>query len=154
MKLKLIILSIVSLCMFAFAQDPANLDVKCNTPTDVKYPGLPPTSCWIRATTVSINMDFSTVTDPTTGAVVSNAAYTIDLFGLTVPGAPAGTEAIRFQVAQNSPFYHEFQALTQTAYATKSVVMAIMPNPTLSGHGCYQMVDRFVCPLQSIGLAH
>lgn len=145
---KYILSFIAFLALISFVQ----ANPVCNQNNSAGSPGVPLTSCYYTFSNFSIGLGAKT--------------FFIDTgYDVTYKG---GKYRLRFGVPSTSAFFNEFQAIIQTAYATKSEVSVIFPNYDVTTVGdaiygiseteCRTNVDNnknsanMYCPIQSISL--
>lgn len=141
MRYKLFITSILFFCVYSLAV------VKCNTPDNIVVLA-PKRSCWASSVMSTIGMDI----DESSESSGASTSFFLELNDVTVPNFNQ-QKTLRFTVNSNSPYYNEFQAIAQTAYATKSIIMVVFPNPSLGNNKCTTIEDRLICPLEGISIS-
>lgn len=138
-------LTLVTICFFAvnaFADDFPS--IKCNTKDKVEVDGIPDTSCWVTSASFSVSMDVN----EGDVSVFSLQVYDVQL---KVDGKE---KYVRLTIGSDQPRFNEIQALMQTAYATRSVIAAIFPNPNIENTSCFINGDLVYCPIQALMLSH
>ena len=127
----------------------------CNSNDSKGSAGIPQTSCFCSLSTFSLGMN--------QGYFFIDTGYDVSYNG--------GTYRLRVGVTSNSSYYNDFQAIVQTAYATRSVISLIYPNfalmpvknasyDGLSDLECRINTDNngapanMYCPIQAITLSN
>lgn len=126
----------------------------CNENNSDGSAGMPLTSCYLKSLSYSIGMD--------RGYFFIDTGYDVNYKGHIY--------RLRLGVTSSSDYYNDFQAIVQTAYATRSTITIIYPNSDVTsvGNGNYGLTDsecrvntdnkgkpaNMYCPIQSITLSN
>ncbi|MCQ2063137.1 MAG: hypothetical protein MJY99_07345 [Fibrobacter sp.] len=106
-------------------------------------------ACWISTSFIS---PIITTHESENGKFVE---YSMDMDESIKILTAKGFKKIRLTIYSNNPGYNEIQALAQTGYVTRSILMFIFPNPVTIPNSCQEIgSDIISCPITSIGLNH